>query len=206
MNNVNVKFLWIALLMTLAANATKPTIPDVDSKVRESILSLRYAPSASETANKRNFLKNLQRDCNGFAYSGKDLDLSSEAIIESYPLEYVQKILVQEALHLCPRSVVLIFTKFSIPLKIRKDIARTYVTKYQGDQYWPYTSLSEMQILFHILGTACTSKDIAAFDFLFCRYSQQIGTEAGWRDVYLKSFHDKCKKFVQSSLSCKPKP
>lgn len=192
--------------MANAAKATKPTAPDVDPKERKAILSLSYSPSSSETANKLNFLKNLERDCNGFGYSYRDLDLSSEAIIKSYPQEYVQKMLIQEALHLCPRSVELIFTKFSIPLEVRKEIARTYITKYQGDQNWPYKFFTDMQILFNTLATACTSKDIEAFNFIFCRYSQQIGNNVEWKEIHLKSFQDKCKKFERISLSCTLKP
>jgi|GEM_PF-1639981 len=203
---MKLKLLLIVLLMANAASATKPTTEDVGPNERKAILSLRYSSSAPEAANKSNFLKNLERDCNGFAYSNRDFDLSSEAITESYPREYVQKILIQEALHLCPRSVALIFTKSSIPLEIRKDIARTYVTRYQGSQNWPHGYLAEMQTLFDTLANTCTSKDIAAFESLFCRYTRQTGNDAGWREVYLNNFQDKCKTFARSSLSCRLNP
>ncbi len=200
------KFIVLALLASVIANATKPTVPDRDPLERKTILSQRYSPSATDAANKANFMSNLKRDCSNFGYSRRDMDLRSEIILKTYPQNFVQKTLVQEALELCPRSVTLIFTHFQIPQDVLKNVTRTYVRKYKGDQYWPYSYINEMRIFFDTLAQNCTTQDIAAFEDLFCRYSQQIGEEVDWKEIYLKNFREKCTKFDRSGLNCIPRP
>lgn len=191
----------VLVTFTTPLMATKPIPSDRSPTERDILEKLRFQKGDKKNQILKKLSDNLSRDCHQRAYSKKDFDLTVESITDTFPIEITKEYFTSEFLTICPPNFVTLLKKPWIE-SVRKKIARNYSLYFKGDQYWPYSHLNELTLIFDILGSDCTRDDVNAFISLFCRYNQQEGP-GGWQKIYVERFEKTCPKFQSQRISCR---